>query len=228
MFGKLRDYEVAHSLSRPEYQIWRTMNERERRSMVTIGVIDDRPFSPRENLENTGYRIKILGDPQSISVVEGCHIVLCDLQDVGTALNPDKQGAFLIDEIRRNYPEKIVGAYTGGGMKPAISREAFQRSDFFMKKDAVTDEWRDKLDAFIIKLLDPVEVWNRQRDVLVQKRIDTLTILNLEDAFVRSIKAREASTYSAFGRAVDSSPGDVRAIVQSLIASGIYSLLIGQ
>ncbi len=228
MFGKLRDYEVALSLNRPEFQIWRSMTDRERRAKVVIGVIDDRPFSPRENLENTGYRIKILGDPQSISVVEGCHIVLCDLQDVGTALNPDKQGAFLIDEIRRNYPEKIVGAYTGGGMKPAISREAFQRSDFFMKKDAITDEWRDKLDAFIVKLLDPVEVWNRQRDVLVHKRIDTLTILKLEDAFVRSVKGRESVQYAGFTRAVEESSGDVRAVVQSLIASGIYSILTGQ
>lgn len=226
MFKK--SYEVVQALTDPRYQFWRSLNEREKRGKVVIGVIDDQPFDARENLENIGYNIRFLGDPQSIDVVEGCHLILCDLKDVGTALNPDKQGAFLIDEIKRNYPEKIVGAYTGGGMKPAISREALSRADFFMKKDAPPGDWRDKLDEWITKLMDPVYVWLRQRERLVEKDIDTFTILKLEDAFVKSVKNRESPNYSIFTQTINATGGDARAIVQNLVASGIYSLVTGQ
>jgi hypothetical protein len=216
-------------LERPEYQVWRTLNDRERRAKVLIGVIDDAPFAPKQNLENTGYRVSYLGDRQSISAVQNSHIVLCDLQGVGKALDPNKQGAFFIDEIRRNYPEKFVIAYTGGGMNLNISRDALRSADSFMRKDANMDEWRDKLDEMIVALLDPYKVWQRQRMALVGKGIDTLSILQIEDAYVSSVKNKQPADSSNFVRRINSSStsGDVRAVLQSLVASGLYSILTG-
>lgn len=229
MFDRWLSYQTAPLLERPEYQVWRSLNDRERRTKVIIGVIDDAPFAPKQNLENTGYRISYLGDPQSISAVLDSHIVLCDLQGVGRSLDPNKQGAFFIDEIRRNYPEKYVVAYTGGGMNLNISRDALRAADYFMRKDANIDEWRDKLDQMIIKLLDPYQIWQRQRVALVNKGIDTLSILKLEDSFVRSVHNREPVSSSSFVRRLNSpsTTGDVRAILQSLVASGLYSLITG-
>jgi hypothetical protein len=227
MFDKFRVYQTAHLLERPELQVWRTMNERDRRAKIIIGVIDDAPFEPKQNLENTGYKIEYLGNPNTVDVVLKCHIVLCDLQGVGVALDPQKQGAFFIDEIKKNYPEKYVIAYTGGGLNASISRDAMTASDGFLKKDASIEEWRDKLDGLIVDLLDPYRVWQRQRLSLVKRNIDTFTILKLEDAFVRSIIAREPQESSSFSRMLNSGgvTGDARAIVQSMIASGLYALL---
>jgi hypothetical protein len=72
-------------------------------------------------------------------------------------------------------------------------------------------------------------VWQRQRLALVKREIDTLTILQLESAFVESILKKEVPTHSKFERYVNSRElgGDVRAIVQGMIASGLYALLFG-
>ena len=164
-----------------------------------------------------------------MQAVEPCHIILCDLQGVGHALDPQKQGAFFIDEIKRNYPEKFVVAYTGGGLNQAITRDAMQSSDVFLRKDSMIEDWRDKLDTLIVKLLDPFQVWERQRIALVHKGVDTLVILKLEDSFVRSIIAKEPVENSRFANNLKDTKinGDVRAVLQSLVASGLYSLLTG-
>ena len=229
MFERWISFETAPALERPEHQIWRTLSDRERRSKIVVGVIDDSPFQYKQNLENTGYRVSFLGDPQSINAVQDSHIVLCDLQGVGLSLDPRKQGAFFIDEIRRNYPEKYVIAYTGGGLNLNISRDALRSADSFLRKDANIEEWRDKLDEIIVSLLDPAQVWQRQRLALVNRGVDTLSILQLADAFVRSIRTKQPQSSSDFVRFINSksTAGDVRAVLQSMVASGLYALLTG-
>lgn len=200
-----------------------------RRKKVSIGVIDDKTFEAKQNLENLGYNITFLSDPQRLNVVVPHHIILCDLQGVGQQLDTKKQGAFIIGEIKRNYPEKFVVAYTGGTLDHQVAREAMDRADSFQRKDANIEEWRDKLDDMIQRLLDPVEVWKRQRIALANTDADTLDILKLEDAYVTSVLRKDHSAESAFNLAVNSSAikGDARAVVTSLIASGLFKIMVG-
>src|SRR6266567_4331143 len=113
MFDKFKKYHLASELKADSFQHASTKTARERRSLVSICVIDDNPFEPRRNLENVGYKITYLGDVNTIDVTTPHHIVLCDLQGVALELDNKKQGAFLIREIKTNYPEKYVVAYTG-------------------------------------------------------------------------------------------------------------------
>ena len=192
-------------------------------------MIDDSPFEPERNLENVGYRFAYLGDVHTVQVVSPHHIVLCDLKGVGHRLDARKQGAFVIREIRANYPEKYVIAYTGGAKNEIVSREAFQVSDAFLKKDADIDLWVEKLDGLIGQLLDPYTVWQRQRRALVEREVDTMTVLKLEDAFVQSISLQCEPEDLVLARllASDEIASDVRAVVRSLIASGLFKLLSG-
>jgi hypothetical protein len=77
--------------------------------------------------------------------------------------------------------------------------------------------------------LNPYEVWQRQRLAFVQREIDTQTILELESVFVESILAGKGPKNSKFEKYVtsDNLSKDVRAILQSMIASGLYALLFG-
>jgi hypothetical protein len=222
-------YRLAAELKSADFQRASRKGAKERRGLISIGVIDDSPFEPQRNLENVGYRVAFIGDATSVDVAAPHQIVLCDLQGVGQALDPRKQGAFLIREIKRNYPEKYVVAYTGGAASQTISREAFQVSDAWLKKDAEIEIWVDKLDGFIAKLLDPYTVWQRQRLALISREVDTLTILKLEDAYVRSVIQGGAAEQSALAKTLESAKlsGDVRAVIQSLIASGLFKLLLG-
>lgn len=124
-------------------------NDVTRRGLVPIGVIDDEAFPPQPTLQNNGYNINVLGDIKKISEVEPFNIILCDLQGVGRHLDERNQGAYLIDEIKRNHPEKFVIAYTGGTSDSSIALKAAEVADFFLRKDADIQEWRDKLDRII-------------------------------------------------------------------------------
>lgn len=230
MFERWHTYRTKEQLARSEYQLWRHLSDKEKRQRVTIGVIDDAAFAPKQNLENLGYNVKYLGDPIDISSVEDTQIVLCDLQGVGRSLDPKKQGAFFIREIRANYPEKYVIAYSGGGLNLSITRDAIGSADAFLKKDVTIEEWAEALDPFIDKILDPVSVWQRARIALVDSDISTLDLLKLEDAFVHSIKNRQTVGSSEIEKvtnriAIDKS--DVKSVISSMIASGIYGLLLG-
>lgn len=144
-------------------------------------------------------------------------------------MDPTNEGAFFISEIRRHYPEKFVIAYTGGGQNLNLTRNAISISDDFLKKDAQIDEWRETLDPLIENLLDPSMVWERQRSAMISKGIDTLSILRVEDAFVRAIKARKnvGTEYFTSSLAGSKYEKEIKPVLQSMIASGLYALLIG-
>lgn len=229
LFKKPVEFRLAGELKAPEFQRNAAKPARERRGLVSIGVIDDEPFQPRQNLENVGYTVALLGDPNNLDAVKPHQIILCDLQGVGQALDRKRQGSFLIREMRLNYPDKYVLAYTGGTMNMGIIRDSQQSADAFLKKDVDIETWTDKLDSIISELVDPYKVWLRQRKALIDREVDTLTVLNLEDAFVKSIVERNKPDDSPLAELARSPQlsGDVRAIIQSLISSAIFKILVG-
>lgn len=226
MFERLLSYKLIEDIE-IDYRFANSRSsDRARRSSVSIAVIDDEPFKPEHNLRNVGYEIDCLSDIKSISEVEPYHIVLCDLQGVGKSLDSKSQGAFIIDEIKRNHPDKFVIAYTGGSLDSDITLRAQKYADYFLRKDADMDEWRDKLDEVIGLISNPIEVWRRQRVALVESNVNTLDILKLEDAYVRSVKAKSPEHYTRAAEMLKHG-SDVRAIANSLIASGIFKILVG-
>jgi hypothetical protein len=223
-------FRTATELRSPSFEVYRNLSAREKRKLVRIAVIDDNIFAPHRNLETLEYRIDFLGDVTSLEKLTPYQIVLCDLQGVGTALDAKKQGAFLIREIKKNSPEKYVVAYTGGGLNQTITREAAADADKLLKKDADIDEWSATLGGLILKLLNPYTVWQRQREALVEREVDTLVMLKLESAFVASLdRSQPPHNKLSFESYLSSGEfkGDIRAIMQGLIASGLYALISG-
>jgi hypothetical protein len=226
MFERFLTYRQIDDLEKAQRTNAATKSDLERRALMPIAVIDDEPFTLQNTLKNNGYDIHVLGDIKTLNEVENYNIILCDLQGVGRHLNEKNQGAYLIDEIKRNHPEKFVIAYTGGAVDDAVTIRANESADYFLRKDADVEEWRDKLDRIIEFLSNPVLVWRRQRFALIDSDVSTMDILKLEDAFVRSIDMRNQNHFLQLSE--KSTVGaDARAIAQSLIASGIFKLLVG-
>ena len=121
------------------------------RKPAKIAVVDDERFAPLANLRANHYRIQELGDVADITAARDYAIVLCDLHGVGTALNPGAQGAHLIREIKKHYPEKFVIAYTGASPPSLISRSARDNADAMIKKDSNIEDWIDALDRAITR-----------------------------------------------------------------------------
>jgi hypothetical protein len=226
MFERWHTYQCIDDLRNWQKTASVLTSDKEKREKVRIAVVDDQPFAPEQNLRNAGFQVDSIGDIKNIGELEPFQIILCDLQGVGAHFDSKYQGGFIINEVKRNYPEKFVLAYTGGSLDVAVVSYAQTFADDFLKKDADINEWRDKLDEVIGLLSNPLEVWRRQRDALVDADVSTLEILKLEDAFVRSVKEGNPRPYVLYVNNPRINK-DIRAIGQSLIASGIFKLLFG-
>lgn len=198
-----------------------------RRAAIRIAVIDDQPFLPQTNLQSYGYTVTPIGDLKSIPEVRDFHIVLCDVMGVGRHFDAKTQGATLISEIKKTYPEKVVIAYTGGAMNDPAVRSARERADMLIRKDADGEEWTTKLDGISQQAVDPHIMWQKIRSRFVELDVDTKDILLLEDAYVRSVlHGGLLSDLDSVASNLNVNT-DVRAIIQGLASSAIYAAITG-
>ncbi|NVZ82499.1 hypothetical protein HX836_11875 [Pseudomonas yamanorum] len=167
------------------------------RSKVEIVAIDDNEFHPETNLRNSGFNIRSLKDINLISDVEPFSIVLCDVSGIGVSLSADTQGAYVIEEIKSAYPEKIVIAYTAGSVLSKIVQRAKAAADFDLKKDASIEDWRDLLDNCIGQLTNPIEAWKNLRIRLLSKGIELEELMRLEQIVLRNVGGSSAETKEA-------------------------------
>lgn len=196
-----------------------------RRAAVKIAVIDDQPFLPQTNLQSYGYAVTSIGDLKSISEVRDYHLILCDVMGVGRHFDAKLQGATLISEIKKTYPEKIVIAYTGGAMTDPAVKSARDRADMLIRKDADSEEWTTKLDDISRQAVDPHVMWQKIRARFVELDVDTKDIIIIEDAYVRSVlKGGTLADLSKVAVGLNVSP-DVRAIIQGLASSAIFAAI---
>jgi DNA-binding NarL/FixJ family response regulator len=195
------------------------------RSRFPVVVIDDKPFTPIEFLRRHNYHITHLFDVNQIDAVARFPIVLCDLLDVGSSLNPNLQGAGVIQEIKKSYPEKIVVAYTGGGPSPLVEK-AIAIADGYLKKDASIDEWCEVLDDAISSQANPATVWRKVRLRLLDAAITPYELAVLEDAFTRNaIEGKEFQP--ALQKVADDLkvPPEIKTILSSLATSAVVQMV---
>lgn len=226
--------------SRPTRQ-WRSINDieadvrlriarqgqEEVRRSLKILVIDDEPFVAAGNLRNHGYNIDHLTDVSSVSSVAEYGIILCDLQGVGSNLDSELQGAHLIREIKRTFPNKYVIAYSGAPKNRTMSRVAQESADEYLKKDAPIQDWVDVLDGAIALVSNPIARWRQFRTRMLEDGMTPIQLAELEDAFVASFWEGQSSIESNVS-AKASTLGlgrDLRAVVQSFVASLIFNLV---
>lgn len=226
MFEKFKKYRSVSELKVLSASNYRPSNPKDLRELVNIAVIDDDEFWPKNNLEALNYKITFLGDIKTLDEVSMFSVILCDLQGVGRFIDKRGQGAFIINEIKKNFPDKFVIAYTAGALDSDLVTKAKSESDFFIKKDADMDDWRDTLDEVIGKLSDPVWVWNRQRSALLAADVPTIDIAKLEDAYVSAVVERSPSRYQSY-LAKGGLNSDLRAVAQSLVASVVFKMMGG-
>jgi CheY-like chemotaxis protein len=198
------------------------------REKIPIAVIDDQPFAAMNNLRNLGYKISEIGDLKSVTEVSPFSIILCDLMGVGLNFDSSAQGSSIMKEIKRNYPAILVAAYTGSAQDSDLVRRAKRNADRFIPKDAEIETWSEELDKLIEQASDPVEIWLRTRRSLVDEKMDTKKLLIAEDAYVESVLTNDAN-FQSLRDFVDKETGEdsVRSIINSLIASGIFKVLLG-
>ena len=104
-FGKPKQITELHTPERVIAQM-----KREDAKMV---VVDDQDFPYLDILRQHKFNIDTLNDITSLTTIEAYDVVLCDLNGVGKSFSRQYQGAYLVKEIYKRYPFKIIISYTG-------------------------------------------------------------------------------------------------------------------
>jgi len=190
------------------------------RKKTDVLVIDDEGFEPQRFLEQNHYRLTKKDDIENIRDVSEYSIILCDIRGVGRKLSESFEGAFVIKEIKDNYPEKAVIAYTASQYDPNYNLY-LQRADVVLQKSISMEEWLDILDQYIFKVTDPVVQWKLLRDKLISIDVPLIDVAKLESAFVCAYIKDE---FAGFEKVAKSMNTEVSSLVGEFLARVVVKL----
>lgn len=194
------------------------------RSRVHIIVIDDKGFIYEEVLRNHGFSIKVLNDIQDIKAVESYPVVICDIRDVGKSFGSKYEGAHVIAEIKKHYPNKVLIACSGEQFDASFN-QYFALCDASVKKDIESEKWVETLDNAIATYLNPVSQWKKLRDYLINLDVPTVRIAKLEDHYVTAILTKK-KPFQDEKKLIDL-PQDAKNILLGIASNYAFKLLVG-
>lgn len=154
---------------------------------VDILIIDDEDFPLLDDLKKHEFNIEYKKDITTLKDVEPYPIVLCDIHGVGKFLGSDKEGAYLVSQIKEKYPSKIVISYTADTTAPSVQKY-LHCADNVMAKGTSIEDWAELLNDSVKKIANPVHVWKKLQTDLLKENVSTRDIAFLEDKFVKAIK----------------------------------------
>ena len=163
------------------------------RPHVPIAVIDDERFEYFDILRGHGFNITVYKDVNDVKQLEAYAIILCDIKGVGKHFKSAHEGAHLIQEIRRYYPQKLLYAFTGQQFDASYNKY-FAQCDHVIKKDINSDTWVDHLDDAIKCATDPISQWRKLRSYLLSRDVAPEQLMRLEDEYVTSVLANRKFT----------------------------------
>ena len=182
------------------------------RSKVSIAIVDDEDFIYTNELRISGFNLTQYNDVPDLRSLESFPVIICDIKGVGKAFKSTFEGAYLIRELRKKYPFKILAAYTGSTYD--ISINSYLDGVYVIKKDITIDEWCTEIDHLIKKVSDPKETWNKIRDILIKEDVPLLSLAKLEHEYVDIILNKDANFHNFPSSSNDIKlTQDVRAII---------------
>lgn len=192
------------------------------RERAKILVIDDEPLNQIEPLRRSGFNIKKFDDVEDINHVSSYDIILCDIMGVGRKFSERLQGAYVINEIHRLYPEKYLIAYSAQTTDMSLNKY-FNFCDDVFKKDDDVAEWSEKLEQAVHSCSDPKDKWRKLHIRLVEEGIPSSTITKLENHYVRKLLGKR-NKFEKVCRDVEL-PDSIKTIALNLVSSAAYAMM---
>jgi len=194
------------------------------RSSVKILIIDNENVPSLERLRRNDFSIKHLKNCNDVSAVSEYEIILVDIFGVATELSETYQGAFLISEIRKKYPSKVIIGFSSQTYSAAFDKYC-RMADSFYIKDLDAENWLENLDEAIKLCVNPEYQWKKLRDHLLSINVPIFNVMQLEDNFVDVIQTKKGSFPDK--KRLDNLNSDIKAILQSFAASLLFKIIFG-
>ncbi|UAY76906.1 hypothetical protein K7G90_001094 [Pasteurella canis] len=157
---------------------------------IKIAVIDDQNFSPINNLRSLEFNITPFKDISTLDQVKEYPVIICDIRGVGKDFGGKYEGAFVISELRKTYPDKYIIAYSTESYSLDIA-SFIQKSDVIASKGATIEEWSSILEKAIKDTSNACIRWKKIRESLLNNDIELSDLLELEQKYILSINNSE-------------------------------------
>ena len=191
------------------------------KKVTEILVIDDNEFTYLEALMKSEYHIEHRTDIQSLKDAAEYDIVLCDIRGVGNFLGSQYDGAYLVKQLKKKYPNKIIVSYTAEPYNPQYE-EFLKYADAIVSKGTVLEDWDSLLTELLQDLSDPVKQWEKTRQALLDAGVSTVSVAKHEARYVKAVK------YGSFEslRKLYDKKNDASAEIMKILINGVIAKLI--
>lgn len=171
-----------------------SLSELKRKTEILI--IDDEEFSYFEPLQKHEYNITQKKDLTDLRDAEAFKIVLCDIRGVGNFLTSEFGGAYLIKQLKKKYPAKIIIAYTANEYSAKFEEFLSYADDIISKGSYALEDWTSLLDRLLKELADPIKIWDRTRRTLIDSGVPTLDVAKYESDYVTAVKRGKFESFA--------------------------------
>jgi hypothetical protein len=162
---------------------------------LQVAIIDDNEVPYIETLRNNGFNITHHVDIDNFEMIKLYPIIICDIRGVGKKFGSDKEGAHIIREARRLYPDKYLIAMSSDVYNIRWVKLLDDADDKIMR-DADVDQVIDALNTAINIMRCNKERWLRVRNNLLHKhKLDLFDVWKIEQAFIKSVISKDKSSF---------------------------------
>lgn len=167
----------------------------ERRNLQ-IAIIDDMEVPYLDSLRSAGYNVTHYKDIDNFEMIKPYPIVICDIMGVGKKFGSDKEGAYVIGEIRDLYPDKYIIAMSSVVYKVSWVK-ALEVADDKIIRDADVDKVFSALTIAVNVMKSNKLRWIRVRKQLLEKHnLDLFDVWKIEQQLIASFVSKDKEKFT--------------------------------
>ncbi len=189
---------------------------------LRIVIVDNEEIPQTNALLKRGHSVSKLDDVSDIQQLISYDILFIDIHGVGKSFGSPLQGAYVAKKAKQTFPDKKIIMITGATYDDKYNDVLRKYTDGYLPKDAAIDQWEDKIDDLKRQLSNPVDQWKIVRSRLLDADVPILTVFDLEQAYIKSIKDKDSKPLSKISITL---PDHAKQFIMSLTKSMIFQSL---
>lgn len=163
------------------------------RNNIKVAIIDDMDVPYLDSLHRSGYNVRHYRDIEDFDMLKAYSVIVCDIKGVGKHFGSKLEGAYIISEARKLYPEKYIIAMSSAVYKISVTKIIGVADD-----KIVRDTDLDRVSASIDKAVNTMRSnrlrWLRLRETLLNTHnVDMYDVWMIEQVFIAAMIKKDKS-----------------------------------
>jgi len=205
--------------------VMNSMSIEQLRRNADILIIDDEEFTYLDAMRKHKFSVEHKKDIESMNDLQPYDIVLCDIRGVGKFLDSEFEGAYLISQAKKIYPNKQIIAYTASNFDPTYNSYT-SVADAYITKGTSIEDWISLLDDRLKACVDPIAQWNKLRTDFLETGMNTVDVAYIEQLYVDAVKKGDFDAFENPDKLKVSLNRDARDVIAKFMSSLFIKLIV--